>query len=294
MSVPKLFVLGASGQVGKAVCALAPHAVPVTRDVVDLSDADTFGTLEHFLRDRVRDHATANAVVLNLAAFTSVDDAESPEMREQVWAVNATAPERVAQLCQHLGLRFIHVSTDYVFSGDVAEGQCNATDDPTGPINEYGRSKLAGEQGALRWGATVVRTSWVYTGPKNTGGDFVKSMVNLANKGVNPSVVADQWGRPTYAKDLAAALVDLASGAVSELPQGVLHIAGSGVPTTWYEFARRIFALAGHDPERVSPIPTADYPTPAARPLNATLCLPGRDGLPALPAWQDSLREVLR
>ena len=290
MSVPKLIVVGAGGQVGRQLCAAYPSAVPVTRREVDLTRPETIANLARF--------AEPGAVVVNVAAFTSVDAAEAPENAREVELVNAQAPGELARVCRRAGMRFIHVSTDYVFSGTVPAGRCNAEGDVTAPVNEYGRSKRAGELAALLSDATVVRTSWVYSGPRNVGGDFVKTMWGLANKGVDPSVVADQWGRPTRAADLARALGQLAG--VPELPD-VLHVAGEGEPVTWCDFARAVFQEAGFDPSRVAAIPTSEYPTPAQRPLNATLCLDrwhelcaSEIGVSALPAWQDSLREVLR
>ncbi|WP_231699670.1 MULTISPECIES: dTDP-4-dehydrorhamnose reductase [Corynebacterium] len=289
MCSQKLIVVGAAGQVGRAVCQLVPDAVALTRRELDLTGD---------VRSACRLYSTPGATLLNLSAFTAVDAAEDAARAEEVWAVNGRAPGELALACAETGMRMIHVSTDYVFSGDRPEGQLNGEADPVGPVNEYGRSKLAGERAALAAGATVVRTSWVYTGPENTGGDFVKTMVDLASRGVDLRVVDDQWGRPTRALDLARALVDLAEAGVGD--NQLLHIAGSGEPITWFTFARAVFEEAGFDPARVSPVPTREYPTAAQRPLNAALDTSAYEKLcesvklTPMPAWRESLREALR
>lgn len=291
----ELFVTGAHGQVGRALSALAPDVHGLTRSDVDLTgDCD--------LSSLFPTPPSNPTVLLNLAAFTAVDGAEDPDVRDEVYAVNGRAPGLLAQQCQELGIPMIHVSTDYVFSGRREAGEVNHPTDPTDPINEYGRSKLEGEKAVLEAGGTVVRTSWVYTGPKNTGRDFVRTMSDLADRGVDPAVVADQWGRPTYAPHLAAALHEVATVlagehrgiAPGELPR-LLHCAGSGDPITWFDLARATFVATGHDGDRVSETTTADYPVPAPRPLNSTLSIEEWQaaGLQPLPAWQDGLAQAV-
>lgn len=288
-----VFFTGASGQVGHALSALAPTAVGLTRADMDLAgDCD--------LSSLFSTPPSPRTVLINLAAFTTVDAAEDPAHAAEVEAINASAPGKLARQCATWGIPMIHVSTDYAFSGRRNKGEENHPADVTAPINVYGRTKVAGEQAALAQGAWVVRTSWVYTGPRNEGKDFVKTMVQLAQRGVNPSVVDDQWGRPTYASHLAAGLLEIARALVGEHPSvraedvpHILHCAGSGEAITWFDLARSTFAMAGHEAERVSRIPTSEYPTPAPRPLNAALSVSEWEqvGFRPLPAWQDGLKD---
>ncbi|MBC2682112.1 SDR family oxidoreductase [Corynebacterium anserum] len=287
----ELLVTGAHGQVGRAMSCLVPTLRGLSR-----SDMDLAGNCD--LSPFFPTPPSQPTVVVNLAAFTNVDGAQSPDVREEVYAVNGRAPGLLAQQCTRLGIPMIHVSTDYVFSGRRKRGETNHPTDPTEPINEYGRSKLQGEKAVLEAGGIVVRTSWVYTGPANTGRDFVRTMADLADRGVNPSVVDDQWGRPTYAPHLAAALCEVAAVLAGEhehlvpadLPR-VLHCAGSGDPITWCDLAQATFAATGHEPQRVTPITSAEYPVPAPRPVNSALSLEEwvDAGLQPLPAWQDGL-----
>lgn len=286
----RLYFTGVSGQLGQALAAVCPTAVGWTRADLDL--AGSFDLTSIFPTPPRHD-----AVVINAGAFTAVDAAEDPAHAENVQSINGWAPGELARQCAQLGIPMIHVSTDYVFSGRRDEGEEYRPSDNAEPVNEYGRSKLEGERAALAHGAFVVRTQWVYTGLRNEGKDFVKTMAGLASSGVDPQVVADQWGRPTYAPHLARGLVELA-GALSDCPQRVpriLHCAGEGQPTTWYELAREVFATAGYDPRRVTPVSTREYPTPAPRPLNSVLSLEDwhAAGLTPLPAWRDGLREAV-
>lgn len=299
----ELILLGATGQVGTALTQLAAeshaaagagriHVRSITRAELDLSAPSLdAGAVRAALFPTP---PTPQSVIVNLAAFTAVDDAEDPARAEEVWQINAVAPGLLAEL----GVPLIHVSTDYVFDGELERGLEYPTDAPTNPLNAYGRSKLAGERAALAAGshAHVIRTSWVYSGPRQPGRDFVKTMLSLAERGIDPAVVDDQFGRPTHAGVLAsgsmAAALRLAAG--GELP-GVLHLTGGGPVTTWCGFAREIFAAAGHDPDRVRPVPSSEYPTPARRPHNSALSLDGwtAAGLPSPPAWRESLGRAL-
>ena len=258
-----VLVFGASGQVGRALLRLRPDFVPVGRAHADLAVA---GSVDSFLLTPPSD---VEAIV-NLAAFTAVDDAEKPENAGVVHQVNAVAPGRLASWAEVHGVPMWHVSTDYVFSGDLPVGCENPVDGQPGPLNAYGRSKLEGE--------------WrVYDA---TGRNFATTMARLARAGVNPSVVDDQFGRPTHADVLAAELAAMVDGRQSP---AISHVTGSGPLTTWCGFAREIFATLGCDPARVKAIPSSEYPTPARRPHNSALQIPAT----GLPAWRDSLRAAL-
>lgn len=284
-----VIVTGAHGQVGRCLVALGGEGV--TRAELDLSRAGT------------PDFRTAAAslfaggqrpdVMINTAAWTDVDGAEDVTNRRTVEAVNATAPGELARAAADAGVAFIHISTDYVFSGTAPDGGRGwRPDDPVHPANEYGRTKRAGEQAVLAAGGTVVRTSWVWSGPEAPGRDFVSVMATLAENGVNPRVVDDQVGRPTYAPDLAEELWALAH---AEVPPGILNVTNSGEPVSWCGLAREVFRYSGHDPARVAPCATRDWPTPAARPPWSVLDLEpwsttvGRTP----PDWRDSLRRGL-
>lgn len=293
-----MIVVGSGGQVGRALLRACPSAVALGRADLDLSgNFSLFSTTPP-------PAANAPTVVVNVAAYTAVDAAEDPNNRQEVYAVNAQAPGRLAEQCRHAGVPFIHVSTDYVFGGQLPVGQVNPVDGRTEPVNEYGRSKLAGEEAVLAHGGHVVRTSWVYSGPGEPGRDFVTTMLSLAQRGINPTVVDDQYGRPSSAPMLASGLLELsellaagaagARGEVEAMPR-VLHLAGGGDVTTWYGFAREIFARSGHDPRRVSPVPSSGYLTAAPRPGNTALDLGAwrQAGLTPPPAWQESLGAVL-
>lgn len=319
--VPGIVVLGAGGQLGTALVAgLADHAAPVV--AVGRAELDLTGSDEECataLRAAIEQAGGRDVVVINAAAWTAVDAAEDPANTTTVERVNGTAPGVLAQVATAQNAGFVHISTDYVFSGETGRPRAVTPEDPPAPVNEYGRTKLAGERAVLDAGGTVVRTAWVFSGPTGPGRDFLDTMAGLADRGVNPAVVDDQWGRPTFTGHLAAGLVELAitlwrqrragehwqisapsSGGseaeerTPELPR-LLHATGSGEATTWAGFATAIFDATGHDPARVSRIPTAEYPTPARRPVGVyldTSCWEAA-GLSPLPAWQDGLRAAL-
>ena len=260
--------------------------IPVDIDELDITDREA--TVAYIRRHQPD-------TVINCAAATNVDGCETN--RDMAFKVNALGPRNLALACDKISARLIHISTDYVFNGELPVGRENAVDAPTDPINAYGRSKLAGEQAVLEQGGHVVRTSWVYSGPAHPSRDFVGTMLRLAENGVDPGVVDDQYGRPSEAGMVASAIVNLAQHIAQgkDVPR-ILHAAGAGPVITWYEFARRIFALGGHDPDRVRPIPTSEYPTQAPRPANSALDISEweRAGLQPLPAWQGSLERALR
>ena len=234
------------------------------------------------------DIVTAGDVVINCAALTAVDIAETEEAR--AYAVNATGAGNVARVCAAKGARLVHVSTDYVFSGEFATApRPYEVDDPVGPRSVYGASKLAGEREVheVLPTATVVRTAWVYTG---VGSDFVGTMRRLESEREHVDVVADQTGSPTYVADLARALLLIADDPV---PAPLLHVANTG-PASRYELARAVFAGIGADPQRVRPVSTDRHPRPAPRPVYSALSsavYASRYG--RLRSWQDGLTAAL-
>jgi len=289
--IMRLIVTGTTGQVALALMERgAAQNVSVAaigrswRPGLDLADpagvASVLGSVE-------------GDVIINAAAYTAVDKAESEE--ELAMRVNGEGAGAVARAAARRGLPLLHLSTDYVFDGSLDRPW--REDDPTGPIGAYGRSKLAGEQAVLREnrGATILRTAWVYA---PFGANFVKTMLRLGETRDEVSVVADQHGAPTSALDIADALIAIARKRLAEPANpalsGIFHMSGCG-EATWADFAEEIFAVAeefGRKPVRVRRIATADYPTPARRPANSRLDnsrLASVYGV-ALPDWRLSTR----
>lgn len=239
--------------------------------------------------------ATKPALIVNAAAYTAVDAAESDA--EAALRANRDGPARLAELCQSSSIALIHVSTDYVFDG--GKGAPYVETDPPSPTGAYGASKLAGEQAVLALcpSAIVLRTSWVYSpGGKN----FVRTMLNAARKADRLRVVADQRGTPTAAADLAEIILDIAGSLARGAPDdraGLYHASGTGW-TTWHEFAIAIFEEAashGTPVPVVEAIATAEWPTPAKRPADSRLdCgkLERSFGL-RLPPWRVSLARTV-
>lgn len=281
----RIAVTGAAGQVGRELVALG--GTPLTRETLDLASSP-----EQLREAALRCFAGKDAVI-NCAAWTDVDGAEDPANRATVEAVNATAPGILAEAAAQVGARFLHLSTDYVFPGTPPEtGREWAPDDPTEPLNVYGATKVTGERGVLNHGGTVVRTAWVWSGPHAPGRDFVATMAGLAERGVDPKVVDDQTGRPTYAADLAAGLWALSQQ--KGLVPGVLHYTNSGDPVTWCGLAREVFRLLGHDPQRVTPCGSDEWPAPARRPEWSVLDLTAwRETVGEPPTWRTALARGL-
>ncbi|MGW0756314.1 dTDP-4-dehydrorhamnose reductase [Streptomyces sp. NPDC002814] len=230
------------------------------------------------------------AVVVNCAAWTAVDDAETREA--EALAINGDGPAHLAAACASTGTVLLHVSTDYVFAGDA--GEPYAEDAPTAPRSAYGRTKLAGEQAVLKTlpeHGYVVRTAWLY----GTGGpNFVRTMIRLAGERETLDVVNDQRGQPTWSADLAGLLLALGRGALAgTAPAGVYHGTSSG-ETTWYGFTREIFRLLGTDPDRVRPTTSEAFVRPAPRPAYSVL---GHDrfraaGIEPPRDWRTALAEA--
>ena len=263
MSRRRVLVTGANGQLGRALRARvdALEAIgPV--DFVGSSEFDIADPAAYTDR-RWQDYA----VVVNAAAYTRVDEAETPQGRRDAWRVNVEGVRLLAETSRAHGIRLVHVSSDYVFDGSA---ETHAEDEPFSPLGVYGQTKAAGDALAATVPAhLVLRTSWVI----GDGGNFVATMRSLAERGVDPSVVDDQIGRLTFTDDLADALVHLL---VTDAESGVYNVSNSGEPLSWAGIAARVFALTGHDAQRVSGVGTAEYfagKAAAPRPLNSTLDL---------------------
>ncbi|AYL36061.1 dTDP-4-dehydrorhamnose reductase [Streptomyces fungicidicus] len=278
-------VTGAGGMLGQDVlarlAAAGERATALDRAALDLTDAAA-------VRRALERHRPA--VVVNCAAWTAVDDAETREA--EALAVNGDGPARLADACARTGAVLLHVSTDYVFAGDATAPY--AEDAPTAPRSAYGRTKLAGERAVLNTlpdRGYVVRTAWLY----GTGGaNFVRTMIRLEGQREKLDVVDDQRGQPTWSADLAGLLLALGRGALAgTAPPGVYHGTSSG-ETTWYGLTREIFRLLGADPDRVHPTTSEAFVRPAPRPAYSVL---GHDrfaaaGVAPLRDWRAALAEA--
>jgi dTDP-4-dehydrorhamnose reductase len=285
-------ITGARGQLGTDL--LDVLATRPDDDVTGLGRAELDLTDEAAVRTAVREWLAEvradRAVVVNAAAYTAVDAAETDEATAEV--VNGRAPGWLAEeLAGHAAgrARLVHVSTDYVFDGAATEPY--TVDAPIAPKSAYGRTKAAGERAVAVAGgdATVVRTAWVYG---RHGGNFVKTMVRLEGQHETLTVVDDQVGSPTWSADLAAGLVDLGAR-VGPVPP-LLHYTNAG-QVSWCGFARAVFEELGADPERVRPITTAEFPRPAPRPAYSVLdgSAWAAAGFPPARPWRAALTEAM-
>ena len=256
-----VLVLGSSGQLATHLKELLPGADYWGRQKFDLARPSGLGAA-------IREHKPS--FIVNAAAYTAVDKAEVE--REIASAVNAEAPAMAAKAAASLNIPLLHISTDYVFDGTKHGEYCAA--DACMPVNEYGASKLDGEIAVRRLSAKswILRTSWLFS---EHGSNFFRTILRLAGEQQELRVVNDQLGRPTYAGDLARLIARIAEDAEPRLPYGTYHAVGGAV-TSWHAFAEAIVAAARSrgllvSAPRVTAISTAEYPTPARRPRNATL-----------------------
>jgi dTDP-4-dehydrorhamnose reductase len=274
-------ITGAGGMLGQdLVIALeqaAHYVIGLTHRELDIAD-------ETAVRAALREHHPD--IVVNCAAWTRVDDAETHEA--EALAINGHGAGHVAAACADNGARLMQISSDYVFGGDTPRPYSEA--DATCPRTAYGRTKLAGEQAVrqlLPRTGYVLRTAWLYGAH---GPNFVRTMIRLERERATVAVVNDQHGQPTWTVDVAGAIITLER---SRVGAGVYHVSSSG-SVTWFGLAREIFGLLGADPARVKPIMTSEYPRPAPRPACSVL---GHDawtaaGLEPLSNWQVSLRRA--
>lgn len=283
-------VIGASGQVASALVRRAESAgLPLVargRPEADLTDIASIGRLIDAVRP---------SLVVNAAGYTAVDKAESES--QAAFRLNAEGPGKLAVICAALGLPLIHISTDYVFSG-LADAPYPENAAPQ-PLNAYGASKAAGEMAiaAACPHHVILRTAWVYG---LEGQNFVRTMLRLGAEREELNVVADQFGSPTFADDLADAILSIARNVGSGEPAnfGTYHFTNAGA-TTWHQFAEAIFAHANaagrKTPRIIRAITTQDYPTPARRPPYAVLDCSGIETKfrVARPSWQDALARAM-
>ncbi len=288
----KIAIIGQSGQLARALIREAAtqniNAKSYNRHQCDLSSAPNL--IEDFIS-----RLDVDAVIL-AAAYTAVDAAEDDY--QTALAVNARAPKAVAKACAQRGFALVHISTDYVFKGRSRTPYLVTA--PTDPVNAYGRTKRMGESAVLEAHdrAAILRTSWVFDG---SGKNFMTTMLRLGAKRAALSVVDDQIGRPTYAGHLAQACLTIAAalcGKYGAQASGLYHVTNSGEAISWAKFAAAIFARAENDlaqTVKVTPITSADYPTPAERPGYSVLDLSRFESLHGtLPHWREGLELAYR
>jgi len=258
----RVLVTGALGQLGRELMAQLPRAgftaTGVDLPEFDISDAAQMAEVDWSAYD----------VVINAAAWTNVDGAETPDGRRQSWRANATGPANLARECAARGLTLVHISSEYTFDGTVP---VHTEDEPPSPLGVYGQSKAGGDaavQAAPRH--YLVRTSWVV----GDGRNFARTMASLAGRGVAPKVVADQTGRLTFTADLAAGIIHLLT---TRAEFGTYNLSGEGPVVSWCDVAKRVYELVGHSPDEVTPVTTEEYYAGqvgiAPRPLSSALDL---------------------
>ncbi|MCL0030162.1 dTDP-4-dehydrorhamnose reductase [Thermodesulfovibrionales bacterium] len=287
---PRIMLTGKNGQVGwELQRTLTPlgEVVALDRQRLDLTDPDQ-------IRERVRE--IKPNLIVNAAAYTAVDRAE--EEPELAMVVNGTAPGILAEEAKHLNAAIIHYSTDYVFDGTKTTPYTE--EDAPNPLNVYGKTKLVGEQAIQAAGVPhlILRTSWIYG---LRGKNFLLTILRLAREREELKIVDDQIGAPTWSRTIAEATAQILKANTSSVmdSSGIYHLTASG-STSWYSFAKAILKLDSDRAEQVcrqlKPILTAEYPTPARRPIRSVLSnakLRAAFGI-ALPDWEQSLKLALR
>lgn len=275
----KTLIVGANGQLGQAFQSIYPTAECVDRDTLDIASPEVFTAR------RWRDYG----LILNAAAYTAVDNAETAEGRHDAWAANATAVANLARIAIDNGITLVHISSDYVFDGTAAT---HTEDEPFTPLSVYGQSKAAGDIAAATAPRHyIARTSWVI----GNGNNFVRTMGSLAERGIKPGVVSDQIGRLTFTEDLAAGIKHLVD---TGAPYGTYNITNDGKPASWAAIAKEVYKLSGKSASDVTPVTTAQYYEGkegiAPRPLQSTLALDKIKAAGFTPRdWEEALRDYL-
>lgn len=241
MKAKKTFVLGAHGQLGKALSQVYPDAHFVGRDECDLTHSDALSSFDW----------SEYSTVINATAYTAVDEAETSEGRKQAWATNVAGLGRLVKACNEHRLTLVHISSDYVFDGTKTEPYTE--EDELCPLGVYGQTKAAGDElVSMLPKHYILRTSWVI----GEGNNFVRTMASLASKGVSPSVVNDQVGRLTFTVDLAEAISHLLN---TQAPYGTYNCTNTGEPASWADIAQEVFTAVGSDASAVTGVSTAQY-----------------------------------
>ncbi len=279
----KILIIGGNGQLGNCLNKLiSEYALDYEFHFTD------YDTLDITNQKQINEYFSEYEphYCINVSAYTAVDLAE--QEKEKTFAINAEGVRHLAEACTEKGIDLIHISTDYVFSGDTNIPY--SEDDFTNPLSVYGASKLEGENLALENNpkTIIIRTSWLYS---EFGKNFVKTMLNLFSTKDELNVVADQFGQPTNANDLAEVIMKIIS--TEEKEYGVFHF--SNYPeTTWFDFAKKIAELS-KSKIKINPISTEQYPTPAKRPMRSTMCLNKIENSYNIEPkyWENSLEECM-
>lgn len=268
----KILLLGKNGMLGKALSKELSGSFDLKSFAKNELDITDFAAV-----DKICDELKPDFVV-NATAYTAVDHAETEQ--DLALKINSEAVGNLAKICEKLGAKLIHFSTDYVFDGENENGFLE--DDEPNPVNFYGESKLAGERRILESGCdfAIVRTSWLF----GNGENFVVKMLELSRKNAEIKVVSDQIGSPTFAKDLAQTTQEI----LDSNANGIFHATNSGA-TSWANFARKIFEIKNL-PIKIIDIPSAEFPTPAQRPKISIL---RNSKLPEMRSWEEGLEEHL-
>ena len=275
----RTLVVGASGQLAQALAARIPDALTLGRPELDVTDPATLKGVDW----------RSVGTIVNASAYTAVDAAETEVGRRDAWAVNVTGLGRLVEIARHYRIGLVHVSSDYVFDGGA---EVHTEDEPLSPLGVYGQTKAAGDALVAtlprHW---IVRTSWVI----GEGNNFVRTMASLADRGISPSVVGDQFGRLTFTDDLSAGIAHLID---THAPAGTYNLTNAGPTMSWADIAKRVFELRGRSGSDVTEVTTAEYfagKTMAPRPLHSTLDLTKLASVGFAPAdADDRLVEYLR
>lgn len=279
MDSSKIFIIGANGQLGTALREQYPNAKFADISELNITDTESVSSYDWSGID----------IILNAAAYTNVDGAETPEGRVASWKVNASAVANLVRVAAKHDMTLVHISSDYVFDGTTDP---HREDEPFSPLNVYGQSKAAGDIAVgLLDKHYLLRTTWVIGEGKN----FVRTMLGLADRGISPTVVADQIGRLTFTSELVRAIDHLIT---TDAPYGTYNVTNSGDVASWADITRTIFTLAGYSNLTVTDTTTADYFAGkegiAPRPLKSEMSL---DKLHATGFssrdWQDDLKDYI-
>lgn len=280
MDPSKFLILGANGQLGRALSQLYPDAIKTDIEELDITNAQS---VDNYDWSKV-------SAILNAAAYTNVDGAETEEGKKIAWAVNDQAVANLAKVAKDKDLLLVHISTEYVFDGK--NKQPHKEDEPPSPLGKYAKTKAEGDAEAVKAPKHyLVRTSWVI----GDGRNFVRTMLKLGQDGTAPTVVNDQIGRPTFTTELAKAIKFLID---NKAPYGTYNVTSEGEPVSWADFTRAIFAEAGFN-LRVTDTTTEDYfkkkPESAPRPLNSVLDLTKIESAGFKPSdWQEELKKYIK
>lgn len=276
----KILITGVNGQLGRAVKERFAEDELICTDVAEL-DITSFVDVQKFVNEVKPD------VIINCAAYTAVDKAEDEAEEEKALKINKIGPENLAIAASKADCMLVHVSTDYVFDGDLDEDSIYFEEDPKEPKTVYGKTKLAGEKAIMRYTTRyyIFRTAWLF----GDGANFVRTMMKLGKNQDEVKVVYDQYGSPTYAVDLADMIYQALD---KKIPMGTYHATNIGF-TSWYEFAKEIFKQAELDC-RVIPITSDEFVRPAKRPKNSMLSKAKLlDEGVEIASWQDALQRYL-